>query len=244
MAAGRGNGRRSSSGAAKRLFDTLFSIAALLVTWPLILIGALAIVWTSPGPAFYRARRAGLGGRPYAMFKLRTMRAGSDAPDRRVTAGEDDRVTPVGRVLRRFQIDELPQFWNVLRGEMSVVGPRAEDWEIVRQHYTPEQRRTLDVRPGIVSPADITWYPNLTYHDPPPPGISAQEYYLQRHMPLQLTACLRYMEEMSLILDLKVIAQTAYCVLVQSWRPPKRKAVPAAPAGPITMTLRPGRRGA
>jgi lipopolysaccharide/colanic/teichoic acid biosynthesis glycosyltransferase/glycosyltransferase involved in cell wall biosynthesis len=220
-------GRRSAG--IKRIFDVLFSVGVLLVTWPAILIGILTVALTSPGPAFYRAKRAGLGGRPFTMFKLRTMRIGPDAPDRRITEGKDDRITPVGRVLRKFQIDELPQFWNVLRGEMSVVGPRAEDWDIVRQHYTSEQRRTLDVRPGIVSPADITWYPNLTYHDPPPPGISAQEYYLQRHMPLQLAECLRYVEHQSLLLDLKVIGQTAFCVLVQTWLPPRRKPVSALP---------------
>lgn len=243
MAATRARGRQRSR-AAKRILDTLFSIAALLVTGPLILICALAIVVTSPGPAFYRAKRAGLGGRPFSMFKLRTMRTGTDALDRRVTAEEDDRVTPVGRVLRKFQIDELPQFWNVLRGEMSVVGPRAEDWDIVQRHYTAEHRRTLDVRPGIVSPADLTWYPNLTYHDPPPPGVSAQAYYLQRHMPLQLAECLHYVEKTSLILDLKLIVQTAYCVLVRSWLPPKRKPVPLSPASTAAIMLPAGRKEA
>ncbi len=225
---------------SKRIFDVLFSLAALLLTWPLILVAALAVRLTSPGPVYYRARRAGLYGRPFAMFKLRTMRVGTDAPDRRVTAAEDDRITPVGRLLRRFQIDELPQFWNVLRGEMSVVGPRAEEWEIVHQHYTSEHWRTLALRPGIVSPADITWYPNLTYHDPPPPGVSVQEHYLQRHMPLQLAESLRYVQRQGLLLDLAVIAQTAYCVLVRSWLPPKRKPVPVITPG----TLRPDRQEA
>src|SRR5437016_1847954 len=87
--------------------------------------------------------------------RLAVGRVGADRPHRRITAQEDDRGTPVGAMLRRFQIDELPQFWNVLRGEMAVVGPRAEDWDVVRQHYTPEQWRTLDIRPGMVSPADI-----------------------------------------------------------------------------------------
>ena len=230
-------------GTAKRIFDVLFATGALLATWPLILIGALAITLTSRGPALYRARRAGLGGRPFAMVKLRTMRAGADAPGRRITANADDRVTPVGAVLRRFQIDELPQFWNVLRGEMAVVGPRAEDWDVVRQHYTPEQRRTLDIRPGMVSPADLTWYPNLTYHDPPPPGVSTEAHYIQRHMPLQLAECLRYMERQSLLGDLTIIVHTAYCVLIRSWWPPRRKAVPAASvADPAARGLRADRQ--
>jgi len=214
----------------KRAFDVTFSAGALVLTWPLILLGAAAVKLTSPGPVLYRARRAGLGGKPFEMFKLRTMRVGPAVPDRRIAAAEDNRVTTVGRVLRKFQIDELPQFWNVLRGEMSVVGPRPEDWDIVHQHYTPEQWRTLEVRPGIVSPADITWYPNLTYHDPPPPGVSVEDHYLSRHMSLQLAECLRYLERQNPLLDAVVIGQTIYCTLVRSWLLPRRKPIPMAPS--------------
>ncbi|HEY4688618.1 MAG TPA: sugar transferase [Anaerolineae bacterium] len=206
-----------------RLFDVVFAMGILWVTWPLILIGGLAVKFTSPGPVFYRAQRAGLGGKPFEMLKLRTMRVGSDTPGRKITAEGDDRITPVGRLLRKFEIDELPQFWNVLRGDMAIVGPRPEDWDIVEQYYTPEQRRTLEIRPGIVSPVDVHWYPDITYHDPPPAGVSLQEWYLKRHMPVQLAEALRYVEQKGVLLDLKVIAQTAFCVLVRSWLlPPKR----------------------
>ncbi len=215
----------------KRLFDVVFALCALLVTWPLILIGALAVKLTSPGPAFYRAKRAGLAGKPFEMLKLRTMRVGLDTPDRRVTGENDDRITPVGALLRKFKIDELPQFWNVLRGEMSIVGPRPEDWDIVERYYTPEQRRTLEVRPGIASPVDVHWYPDMTYHDPPPPGVSIQEHYLRRHMPVQLAEALRYVEQQSLLLDLKVIAQTIFCVAVRSWLPPKKQPLSLEPQG-------------
>lgn len=207
----------------KRLLDVVFSVCALLVSGPLILMGALAVKMTSPGPAFYRAKRAGLGGKPFDMFKLRTMRVGMDTPDRRVTAERDDRITPVGRLLRKSKIDELPQFWNVLRGDMSIVGPRPEDWDIVEQYYTPEQRRTLEVRPGIVSPADVRWYPDLTYHDPPPAGVSIQEWYLVRHMPAQLAEALGYVEQQNMLIDLRVIVQTIFCVLVHSWLPPRKR---------------------
>ena len=205
----------------KRIFDVVVAVFALLVTWPLILIGALAVKLTSPGPTFYRAKRAGLGGQSFDMYKLRSMRVGSDGVDRRITEEHDDRITPVGRALRKFEIDELPQFWNVLKGDMSVVGPRPEDLDIVVRYYTPEQRRTLEVRPGIVSPVDVRWYPDITFHDPPPAGVPLQEYYLKRHLPAMLAEALRYVERQSLLLDLKVIAQTAYCILVRSWMPPK-----------------------
>jgi lipopolysaccharide/colanic/teichoic acid biosynthesis glycosyltransferase len=215
----------------KRLLDVAVSSCTLVVTAPLILLGALAVKLTSPGPAFYRARRAGLGGVPFDMFKLRTMRVGLDTPDRRVTAEHDDRITPVGRLLRKCKIDELPQFWNVLRGDLSIVGPRPEDWDIVQRHFNSEQRRSLEVRPGIASPADVRWYPDLTYHDPPPPGVPIQEHYLRRHMPAQVAEAVRYAERQGLWLDLKVIAQTAFCVLVRSWLPPRKRPLPPEQEG-------------
>jgi lipopolysaccharide/colanic/teichoic acid biosynthesis glycosyltransferase len=158
------------------------------------------------------------------MFKLRTMYVGTDTPNRKITAERDDRITPEGAFLCKFKIDELPQFWNVLRGDMSIVGPRPEDIDIVEQYYTPEQHRTLEVRPGIAAPAEVRWYPDVTYHDPPPEGVPMQEWYLSRHMPVMLAESLSYIEKQNMLLDLKVIAQTAFCVLVRSWiLPPKKQ---------------------
>lgn len=213
----------------KRLFDVVFAICALLVAAPLIAFGAVAVKLSSPGPIFYRAKRAGLEGRPFDMLKLRTMYVGTDMPDRKVTAAQDNRITPVGRWLRKFKIDELPQFWNVLWGDMSVIGPRPEDCEIVTQFFTLEQWRTLDVRPGIASPADVRWYPDLTYHDPPPAGTAMDEWYLERHLPAQLSESLRYIDRRTLLLDLKVLVQTAHCILVYSWRPPERRPLSLEP---------------
>lgn len=211
----------------KRLFDVAVALAGLALTWPLILGGALAVKLTSPGPIFYRARRAGRGGAPFDMLKLRTMRVGLDHVSRRVTEENDDRITPAGRWLRRLRIDELPQLWNVLRGDMAIVGPRPEDYEIVERHYTPEQRRTLSVRPGLAAPSDVRWYPDFTYHDPPPPGVPLQTYYVERHLPARLAWDLRYVERQSLWLDLQVIAQVAGCILVRTWLPPRRRPVTA-----------------
>jgi lipopolysaccharide/colanic/teichoic acid biosynthesis glycosyltransferase len=208
---------------AKRVFDIVTSVLALTLTWPLIVLGAVLVKATSSGPAFYRAPRAGQGGRQFHMFKLRTMRTGADRPDRRITADRDDRITPVGAWLRRLKLDELPQFWNVLRGDMSVVGPRPEDWEIVTRYYTEEARRSLDVRPGIVSPATVTWYPDLTYHDPPPPGVPMQEWYVARHLPVQIAEAVRYARTRTLARDLGVVAHTVRCLVVHAWLPPPRR---------------------
>jgi lipopolysaccharide/colanic/teichoic acid biosynthesis glycosyltransferase len=231
-------------GLTKRLMDILVSVPVLVVTGPLLMLAAVAVKMTSPGPVLYRARRAGLAGRPFDMLKFRTMLTGTDAHDRKITAAQDDRVTRVGGVLRRFRIDELPQLWNVLRGEMSVVGPRPEDWEIVQSHYTAEHRRTLDARPGMVSPADLRWYPDLTYHDPVPPGVSAQEFYVRRHLPIQVAEGIRYVDQQSLLLDLKIIGQTIFCVVVRSWWLPERRAVPGDPwcPDPLDRDVSPARR--
>jgi lipopolysaccharide/colanic/teichoic acid biosynthesis glycosyltransferase len=206
--------------ASKRALDLVIAVFALVVTGPLILLAAFLVKLTSRGRAFYRAKRAGLGGQPFDMFKLRTMYLGSAGPDRKITADDDDRVTPLGWWLRKFKIDELPQLWNVLRGEMAIVGPRPEDWDIVEQYYTAEQRRAFDVRPGIASPVDVKWYPDLTYHDPAPCGISIQEHYLQRHLPVQVAEAIRYVERQSLWLDCAVILRMIFCVLIRSWLPP------------------------
>jgi lipopolysaccharide/colanic/teichoic acid biosynthesis glycosyltransferase len=203
--------------ASKRTLDMVIASFALVITGPLIVLAALLVKLTSPGPAFYRAKRAGLAGQPFDMFKLRTMYLGSASPDRKITADEDERVTPLGWWLRKFKIDELPQLWNVLRSEMAIVGPRPEDWDIVEQYYTAEQLRALDVRPGIASPVDVTWYPDLTYHDPAPSGVSIQEHYLRRHLPAQVAEAIRYVERQSLWLDGAVILQMIFCVLVRSW---------------------------
>jgi lipopolysaccharide/colanic/teichoic acid biosynthesis glycosyltransferase len=214
--------------AVKRSLDCVLAACALVVSGPAILLGVLAVKLTSAGPAFYRAKRAGLHGEPFFMFKLRTMRLGTDSADRKVTADHDERVTFVGRWLRKFKIDELPQFWNVLKGDMAIVGPRPEDWDIVEQHYTTGQRRSLDVRPGIASTMEVDWFPDLTYHDPAPPGVSIQEHYLQRHLPVQAAEGIRYVERQSLLLDLQVIVRLIFCVLVRSWLPPAKRPLPGS----------------
>src|SRR5207244_3260463 len=127
------------------------------------------------------------------------------------------------------KIDELPQFWNVLRGDMAIVGPRPEDCEIVEQYYTAQQRRALDVRPGIASPADVKWYPDLTYHDPAPEGVPIQEHYLRRHLPVQVAEAIRYVERQSLLLDFQVMVRMIFCVLVRSWLPSAKQPPVARP---------------
>ncbi len=211
----------------KRLFDIVLATTGLVIAAPVILLCAVAVRATSPGPAFFLARRAGRRGEPFNLYKLRTMLHDQDPARARITAANDSRVTSVGRLLRTFKIDELPQLWNILRGDMSFVGPRPEDIEIVRQHYTPEQMRVLDVRPGLTTPGQVEWYPDLLYHDPPPPGTSVEEHYLRRHLPFKLAGDLEYVESSGPLLDLRVLFETLWCVAVRSrLAPPARKPLP------------------
>lgn len=211
----------------KRLFDIMLAAAGLVLAAPVILVAAVLVRATSPGPAFYLANRAGRGGEPFHVYKLRTMSHHEGPAGDRITSANDSRVTAVGRLLRTFKIDELPQLWNILRGDMSFVGPRPEDLEIVREHYTPEQMRVLDVRPGLTTPGQVEWFPDLLYHDPPPPGVSAEQHYLQRHLPFKLAADLEYVDSSGLLLDIRVLAQTFWCIVVRSrFAPPPRKSLP------------------
>jgi lipopolysaccharide/colanic/teichoic acid biosynthesis glycosyltransferase len=140
----------------KRLFDALAAAAGLLVG-SIILVPAMIAVWAQDGHSpFYLGTRVGRGGRPFRMVKLRSMKFLADTTGVVSTAGDDPRITPVGRFVRRWKLDELTQLWNVVRGEMSLVGPRPQvpaDVSI----YTDEERELLTVRPGITDPASIVF---------------------------------------------------------------------------------------
>ncbi len=187
----------------KRLFDLLASGLGLLVLSPLFALIALLVRLSSPGPIFYRARRVGRGGREFTLYKFRSMVANADRQGPGITAAGDPRVTPIGRVLRRTKLDELPQLWNVLRGDMSLVGPRPEDPRYVAL-YTPEQCRVLDVRPGITSLASIEYRnEEAVLHGP-----DWEQRYIRDVMPAKLAIDLRYVQQATLLTDLLIILRT------------------------------------
>jgi lipopolysaccharide/colanic/teichoic acid biosynthesis glycosyltransferase len=193
--------------AIKRAVDIAAAILGLAVTGPVLAAAAIAVKATSPGAVFYRARRAGHGGKPFAMLKLRTMVNDADRTGAAITVGGDARVTPIGAFLRRTKIDELPQLINVLMGDMSLVGPRPEDWGIVQRHYTAEQRRLLEVRPGIACPGQIYYYLHQA-HEIPPPGTEPERFYVEHQLSAKLAYDLYYVHHASLALDARVIVQT------------------------------------
>lgn len=141
----------------KRLFDITIATVALLISAPFIGVAAIGIIVTSPGPVFYRAQRTGRDGSLFQMYKLRTMHISSNEKSS-ITSPGDDRIFPFGNMIRRMKVDELPQFWNILTGSMSLVGPRPEAPKIVDEYYTDWMRETLNVRPGVTSPGAIYNY--------------------------------------------------------------------------------------
>jgi lipopolysaccharide/colanic/teichoic acid biosynthesis glycosyltransferase len=142
--------------ALRRLLDVTVASTLLIVLSPVLALLALLVRATSPGPAFFRQTRIGRDGRPFVLLKLRTMRADAAHTGPAITAGADPRITPLGARLRRTKLDELPQLWNVLCGDMSLVGPRPE-LPLYVARYTAAQRAVLRTRPGITDPASLAW---------------------------------------------------------------------------------------
>ena len=142
-------------GRAKRALDLLVAVPLLVVTAPVMAVLAAMVRRDSPGPALFRQERIGFAGRPFTLLKFRTMVVGAEGMGAglAVVAG-DDRITPLGRTLRRLSLDELPQLWNIVRGDMSLVGPRPTVASQV-ERYTPHQRRRLLARPGLTGLAQV-----------------------------------------------------------------------------------------
>ncbi|MCB0048903.1 MAG: sugar transferase [Caldilinea sp.] len=187
----------------RRLFDVAASALGLLLLSPLLLLLAIWVRLDSPGPIFYRARRVGRGGDLFALYKFRSMVVDADRQGPGITVSADRRVTRAGRFLRRTKLDELPQLLNVLKGEMSLVGPRPEDPRYVAL-YTPEQRGVLAVRPGITSAASLAF----RHEEQLLGGANWETIYREQVMPAKLAIDLAYLEQRTLLSDLRLILRT------------------------------------
>ena len=164
----------------KRIMDVGLAIVGLIFVAPLLLVSAAAIKVDSRGPVFFRLRAAGLRGKSFEQWKLRTMVHGArESGDRFETSSSDPRITRVGHFLRRWSIDELPQLWNVLRGEMSIVGPRPAFLEIASK-YSAEQARRLEMRPGLTGLAQVQGRNLLTWTERVELDIFYVEHYSLR----------------------------------------------------------------
>lgn len=201
--------RRRPQLIAKRVMDIAISAAALCVLWPVFLLIALAIVIDDPGPVFYRQVRVGRGGRPFRIFKFRTMVVDADKKGLSITVGRDSRITRVGAFLRKTKLDELAQLLNVLCGQMSFVGPRPEVPRYV-ELYTPYQRQVLLVRPGITDYASIAY---RNENDLLEGAQDPERMYIDEIMPAKIELNMKYLHEISPLADIRLILSTVVAVI-------------------------------
>jgi lipopolysaccharide/colanic/teichoic acid biosynthesis glycosyltransferase len=193
----------------KRVFDVTAAAAGLIFTSPFLLCIAVLIKQEDAGPIFYRGERVGLFGKPFRIFKFRTMVVDAERIGGSSTSDDDSRITRVGKWLRRYKLDELPQLINVLTGDMSIVGPRPE----VKRYtdmYTEEEKAILTVRPGITDWASI-W--NADEGAVLAGAEDPDKAYLELIRPKKLKLQMKYVRERSLWVDLKIIFLTILAVL-------------------------------
>ena len=193
----------------KRLFDILFSLIVLTIGLPFALIIALLIVTDSKGRVLYKQSRVGRNNVDFQLYKFRTMCTGADKGSLITVGGDDVRITKVGRFLRKFKIDEFPQFLNILKGEMSIVGPRPEVRKYVDM-YTPEQMRVLSVRPGLTDYASIRY---VNENELLATSTDPERTYIEEIMPDKLNLNLKYIDEQSIWVDLKIMMRTLVAIV-------------------------------
>jgi len=191
--------------AAKRVFDVAVAGVALVVLCPLWLLAALAVRASSPGPVLFRQERVGRHFKPFTIYKFRTMVADAHKRGGQLTAGADPRITRVGRWLRASKIDELPQLANVLKGEMSLVGPRPEVPRYV-ELFRPDYEYVLSVRPGITDLASVKYRHEAALLAN---SENAEEEYVRRILPDKIALAREYIDGSSLLGDIGLLLRTA-----------------------------------
>jgi len=196
----------------KRLFDLVSSASGLIFISPLLLIVSGLIKGEDGGPVFYRGVRVGKDGKPFRIFKFRTMVVDAERRGGPSTADDDPRITRIGKILRKYKLDELPQLINVLKGEMSIVGPRPEVKQYVDM-YTGEEKAILSLKPGITDWASI-WNPDegalLAGHPDP------EKAYLEKIRPEKIRFQLEYVKQHSFLTDLEIILKTFLALVGRS----------------------------
>lgn len=196
---------------SKRLFDLLLSGLGLLILSPLLLLIALLIKLDSPGPVFFRQERVGLGGNHFRIHKFRTMATGAEKRGLQITVGADSRITGIGRFLRKYKLDELPQLIDVFMGRMSLVGPRPEVPRYVKFYPRELYDIIFSIRPGITDLASIEYRDENTILGQ---AENPEKAYVEKIMPRKLEYYRQYVEQQSLLLDLKIILRTIKSILI------------------------------
>jgi lipopolysaccharide/colanic/teichoic acid biosynthesis glycosyltransferase len=194
----------------KRLFDIISSLVGLIFISPILLVVPILIKLDSKGPVFFKQWRIGKDGKQFKIYKFRTMVQDADKVGSLITAGNDQRITGIGKLLRRYEIDELPTLINVLKGDMSIVGPRPEVPKYLH-HYDRKYREILSVRPGITDLGTLSFRDEAKY-------LNAQNYeeiYEKKILPQKLDLYLEYVHHKNVLLDLGIILRTFRLILKQ-----------------------------
>lgn len=197
----------------KRSFDVVLSLFSFLISSPIFLISIILAKVQSRGPVFYRAKRVGKDGKVFIMYKFRTMIENADQVGIGLTTHQDKRVTPIGRFLRKTKLDELPNLINVIKGEMSLVGPRPESPEYVK-YYSDRQKIVLRVVPGITGPSQIA---NRDEEKKLKSKDNPENYYISELMPKKLELDLNYIATRSFFVDIGWLIRTFWVIIF----PPK-----------------------
>lgn len=189
----------------KRLFDITFSLIGLIISSPIILVISLLIKFSSKGPIIYQAIRAGKNGKNFYMYKFRTMVQNADKIGGPSTSADDPRLTSIGKFLRKFKLDELPQFVNILKGDMSFVGPRPEVISEVEQYDNITRESILSVRPGLTDLASIA---GLHEEEILRGAKDPHQAYKEKIQPQKIKLQLEYIQKKSFWLDMKILVKT------------------------------------
>jgi len=190
---------------AKRLFDVIFSFLGLVLVSPFLLLIAILIKLDSKGPVFYRGIRIGKFGKPFRIFKFRTMMENAEELGGSSTASDDPRLTKIGKFLKKYQLDELPQLINIIKGEISLVGPRPEVKIYVDMIREEERNKILSIKPGMTDLASL-W--NFHEGEVLKGSLDPEKTYIEKIRPKKIRLQLEYVKNRSFLLDLKIIIKT------------------------------------
>lgn len=186
----------------RRIIDLVIAVTALPFLIPVYLIVSLGIVLESPGAPFYRGQRVGKDGRTFLMWKFRTMMRGADRVGGAITTPRDPRITKVGQFLRKSKLDELPQFINLLAGDITLIGPRPEHPSFVAK-YTDKQKEILEVKPGITGPAQLHF--TALEAEIVPDSKDADQFYVDHVLDQKIALDLEYVKQRTFVSDLRVL---------------------------------------
>ncbi|MFH1551436.1 MAG: sugar transferase [bacterium] len=196
---------------AKRLFDIIFSLIGIILSSPFLLLFSILIKIESPGPAFYKGERMGKDGKIFKMFKFRSMVMNADKIGGPSTSADDERLLKIGKFLRRYQLDELPQFINILKADMSFVGPRPEVPSEIERYSREDKKIILSVRPGLT---DLATLENVHEEEILKGEKDPHEAYRRLIQPKKIKLAKKYVQNRSFWLDIKIILRTVKSAII------------------------------